>query len=74
MSAIARPASQEAGRPSSFVLPLLGIFAQGTSAHHVAVPHFRRLRAPEVSSGGVNIVLGSSARAWHALAEAGAPE
>jgi porphyrinogen peroxidase len=64
-----------------FVLPQLGIFAQGTAAHHFlefdlrpgvrpldAVSSFRLLRAPEVSSGGVNLVLGVSAAVWRAVA------
>jgi putative iron-dependent peroxidase len=66
-------------RPS--VLPQLGIFAQGTAAHHFlefdlqpgvvaadAVAPFRRLRAPEISSGGVNVVLGFAADIWRAVA------
>jgi putative iron-dependent peroxidase len=64
-----------------FVLPQLGIFAQGTSAHHFlefdlhpgispadAISPFRRLRAPDVSSGGVNLVVGFSADTWRAVA------
>ncbi len=70
--------------PTGFVLPQLGIFAQGTAAHHFlefdlhgdvgpadAIPSFRRLRAPEVSAGGVNVVLGFSAAAWHGVAPVG---
>jgi putative iron-dependent peroxidase len=66
---------------AGFVLPQLGIFAQGTSAHHFleftlrpgvrpvdAISPFRRLRAPDVSSGGVNLVLGFSAAIWRAVA------
>jgi putative iron-dependent peroxidase len=69
--------------PTDFVLPQLGIFAQGTAAHHYlefdlhpdirpadAVESFRRLRAPEVSAGGVNVVLGLSAQAWRGVAPA----
>src|SRR5438876_415078 len=57
----------------AFVLPQTGIFAQGTSAHHFlefdlhahtgpaeAVSAFRGLRAPDVASGGVNLVLAFS--------------
>jgi len=64
-----------------FVLPQTGIFAQGTAAHHFlefdlragvepidAVASFLRLRAPEVSSGGVNVVVAYSASAWSAVA------
>ena len=67
----------------SFVLPQLGIFAQGTVAHHflefdlrrgvspaAAVESFRRLRSPDVTAGGVNVVLGFSAEAWRAFAPA----
>jgi hypothetical protein len=67
--------------PTGFVLPQLGIFAQGTAAHRFlefdlhrdvrpadAIPSFRRLRAPEVSAGGVNVV------SLNALAEVGGPE
>ena len=69
-----------------FILPQLGIFAQGTAAHHFlefdlrpgvepadAIAPFRRLRAPEVSSGGINIVLGISAEIWRAVAPSWAP-
>jgi len=69
-----------------FILPQFGIFAQGTAAHHFlefdlrpgvalgdATTAFRRLRAPEVSSGGINIVLGISAGMWRAVAPAHAP-
>jgi putative iron-dependent peroxidase len=65
----------------SFVLPQLGIFAQGTSAHYflefdlhpdvpppAAVERFRGLRAPEVSAGGVNLVIGVAARPWRDIA------
>src|SRR6516225_7537572 len=68
---------------TEFVLPQLGIFAQGTAAHHFlefdlhpdirptdAIAPFRRLRSPEVSAGGVNVVLGFSAAAWQAVAPA----
>ncbi|HTG47873.1 MAG TPA: Dyp-type peroxidase [Actinomycetota bacterium] len=60
-----------------FVLPQFGIFAQGQQAHHFlefdlrpgvhprdAVGSFRRLRTPDVSAGGVNLVLGFGADAW----------
>ena len=53
-----------------FVLPQFGIFAQGTHAHHFhefdlkpgvgsdqAVAAFRRLRTPDVSAGGINLVV-----------------
>jgi len=70
----------------SFTLPQFGIFAQGTDAHHFlefdlrpgvtptdAVASFRRLRAPEVSAGGVNIVAGFGAAAWREVAPSEAP-
>ncbi|HUL84315.1 MAG TPA: Dyp-type peroxidase [Actinomycetota bacterium] len=70
----------------SFTLPQFGIFAQGTLAHHFlefdlrpgvapkdAVASFRRLRTPEVSAGGVNLVLGFGASAWREVAPDGAP-
>jgi porphyrinogen peroxidase len=68
---------------TEFVLPQLGIFAQGTAAHHFlefdlhpdvtpadAIDSFRRLRAPDVSAGGVNVVLGVSAGTWRDVAPA----
>ena len=70
----------------AFTLPQFGIFAQGTDAHHFlefdlrpgitptdAVASFRRLRAPEVSAGGVNIVAGFGAAAWREVAASAAP-
>lgn len=69
-----------------FVLPQLGIFAQGTHAHHFlefdlregvtptqAVGSFRRLRTPEVSAGGVNLVIAFGADAWREVAPSEAP-
>ena len=69
-----------------FVLPQFGIFAQGTHAHHFlefdlregitpleAVASFRRLRAPEVSAGGVNVVIAFGADAWREVAPHAAP-
>jgi hypothetical protein len=59
----------------NFVLPQFGIFAQGTHAHHFlefdlkpgvgsdqAVAAFRRLRIPDVSAGGINLVVAFGAR------------
>ena len=67
-------------------LPQFGIFAQGTQAHHflefdlrpgvsatAAVPSFRRLRTPDVSAGGVNLVIAFGADAWRDVAPAMAP-
>jgi deferrochelatase/peroxidase EfeB len=64
-----------------FTLPQFGIFAQGTHAHHFlefdlkpgvtpaqAVSAFRQLRTPDVSAGGVNLVLAFGARLWQAVA------
>ncbi len=71
---------------TGFTLPQFGIFAQGTHAHHFlefdlrpgvtptqAVASFRRLRAPEVSSGGVNVVIAFGADAWREVAPSMAP-
>ena len=70
-----------------FVLPQFGIFAQGTHAHHFlefdlrpdvrpadAVESFRRLRTPDVSAGGVNLVVAFGAEAWREVAPADAPD
>jgi porphyrinogen peroxidase len=69
-----------------FVLPQFGIFAQGTHAHHflefdlrpdvtptAAVASFRKLRTPEVSAGGVNLVVAFGADAWREVAPEGSP-
>jgi len=61
----------------TFTLPQFGIFARGTPAHHFlefdfrlgftrdqAVASFRRLRTPDVSAGGVNLVVAFGADAW----------
>jgi porphyrinogen peroxidase len=69
-----------------FVLPQFGIFAQGTHAHHFlefdlrpgitprdAVSSFRRLRTPDVSAGGVNLVVAFGADAWGKVAPDEAP-
>ena len=71
---------------AAFTLPQLGIFAQGTQAHHflefdlrpgvsatMALPSFRRLRTPEVSAGGVNLVIAFGADAWRDVAPSMAP-
>jgi putative iron-dependent peroxidase len=73
-------------RSNPLVLPQFGIFAQGTHAHHFlefdllagvtpaqAVASFRRLRAPEVSAGGVNLVLAFGAETWRAVAPSETP-
>jgi putative iron-dependent peroxidase len=69
-----------------FILPQFGIFAQGTHAHHFleldlkpgvgpreAVDAFRRLRTPDVSAGGVNLVVAFGAQIWREAAPAMAP-
>jgi putative iron-dependent peroxidase len=69
-----------------FILPQFGIFAQGTHAHHFlefdlrddvtptqAIASFRRLRTPDVSAGGVNLVLGIGPDAWREVAPDEAP-
>jgi putative iron-dependent peroxidase len=71
----------------SFMLPQFGIFAQGTHAHHFlefdlkpgvrlqrAVAVFRRLRTPDVSSGGVNVVIAFGADAWRGVARSSMPD
>ena len=70
----------------AFTLPQFGIFAQGTQAHHflefdlrpgvsatMALPSFRRLRTPDVSAGGVNLVIAFGADAWRDVAPSMAP-
>jgi porphyrinogen peroxidase len=69
-----------------FTLPQFGIFAQGTQAHHflefdlragvratAALPSFRRLRTPDVSAGGINLVVAFGAEAWRDVAPSMAP-
>jgi putative iron-dependent peroxidase len=73
-------------RAKPFVLPQFGIFAQGTHAHHflefdlrpgidarTAVTAFRQLRTPDVSAGGVNIVVAFGAELWRAVEPGAAP-
>jgi porphyrinogen peroxidase len=72
--------------PRPFILPQFGIFAQGTHAHTflefdlkagvdpaLAVAAFRRLRTPDVSAGGINLVAGFGAELWRSVAPSGAP-
>ena len=72
--------------PRQFILPQFGIFAQGTHAHHFlefdlkpgvdaaeAVAAFRRLRTPDVSAGGVNLVAGFGAELWRSVAPSATP-
>ena len=40
----------------------------------MALPSFRRLRTPDVSAGGVNLVLAFGANAWRVVAPSMAPE
>jgi putative iron-dependent peroxidase len=69
------------------ILPQPGIFAQGTAAHFFlefdlkrevtlerALDSFRRLRSPEVSAGGVNLVIGFSSRVWRTVAKGQSPK
>jgi putative iron-dependent peroxidase len=71
---------------AEFILPQFGIFAQGTHAHRFlefdlkpgitanqALAAFRELRAPDVSAGGVNLVLGFGAALWRDVAPTTAP-
>ena len=75
-----------ASGPKRFTLPQFGIFAQGTHAHRFlefdlnegatagqAVASFRELRTPDVSAGGVNIVLAFGPELWRGVAAAAAP-
>src|SRR6266516_3929060 len=70
-------------------MPQFGIFARGTQAHHFlefdlragvtsdqAVASFRRLRTPDVSAGGVNVVVafGAATRAVRDVAQLGAEQ
>ncbi len=70
----------------AWTLPQFGIFAQGTHAHHFlefdlrpgvtpldAVPSFRRLRTPDVSAGGINLVVAFRAADWAQVAPGHAP-
>ena len=72
--------------PAPFTLPQFGIFAQGTHAHRFlefdlepsttpaqAVAAFRELRTPDVSAGGVNLVLAFGAELWRSVAPTMAP-
>ncbi len=73
--------------PQRFTLPQFGIFAQGTHAHHFlefdlkpgvtprdAVAAFRLLRTPDVSAGGVNLVLALGSDIWRGVAPSMAPD
>lgn len=89
MTSRVEPASEHGGdarESPPFTLPQFGIFAQGTHAHHFlefdlrpeatpdrAVSAFRELRTPDVSAGGVNLVLAFEASLWRAVAPAMAP-
>jgi len=68
-------------------LPQFGIFAQGTHAHYFmefdvspdvsaesVTTSFRRLRSPDVTSGGVNFVLAFGSRIWGKVSPSKVPE
>jgi putative iron-dependent peroxidase len=68
------------------ISPQFGIFAQGTHAHYFlefdlrpgisrerAIESFRRLSGPDVSSGGVNIVIAFRGELWREVAPSFAP-
>jgi putative iron-dependent peroxidase len=70
-----------------FILPQFGIFAQGTHAHSFlefdlkpkvsaeqAVAAFRRLRTPDVSAGGLNLVVAFGAELWSQVSPRNTPE
>ncbi len=78
--------SEGAVAPRRFTLPQFGIFAQGTHAHHFlefdlkpgvtpsgAVAAFRPLRTPDVSAGGVNLVVAFGSDTWRRVAPSMAP-
>ncbi|MCI4365148.1 MAG: Dyp-type peroxidase [Thermoplasmata archaeon] len=69
------------------LLPQFGIFAQGTGAHYFLeldvrwdvtpaelLDSFRRLRAPEVSAGGINLVIAFGSDLWRSLPGSRFPE
>jgi putative iron-dependent peroxidase len=73
--------------PRSYTLPQFGIFAQGTHAHRFlefdlepgttpaeAVAAFRELRTPDLSAGGVNLVLAFGSKLWRSVAPTMAPD
>ena len=77
---------ERSGAPRPFTLPQFGIFAQGTHAHRflefdlkpgvapaTAADAFRRLRTPDVSAGGVNLVLAFGPQMWRQLIGEQAP-
>jgi porphyrinogen peroxidase len=70
----------------TWIVPQFAIFAQGTHAHHFlefdvregvpaarTVASLRRLRAPQVAAGGVNLVVAFGPRLWRAVAPSMAP-
>jgi acyl-CoA synthetase (AMP-forming)/AMP-acid ligase II len=71
---------------AQFPVPQFAIFAQGTHAHHFlefdlragvspveAVASLRRLRAPQVAAGGINLVVAFGSPLWSAVAPAMTP-
>lgn len=69
------------------MLPQFGIFAQGTHAHYFlefdlksgatpmqTVTEFRKLRTPDVSAGGVNLLMAFGAAAWRPVAPGLSPD
>ena len=78
--------SHRTAGPYGFVVPQFGIFAQGAHAHHFlefdlqpgvtaeeTTSSVRRLLAPEVSSGRINLVVAFGPRAWRSMAPSPAP-
>ncbi|HME05143.1 MAG TPA: Dyp-type peroxidase domain-containing protein, partial [Solirubrobacteraceae bacterium] len=79
--------SKDSVGPKRFTLPQFGIFAQGTHAHHFlefdlepgvtpseAMAAFRLLRTPDVSAGGVNLVVAFGSDLWRGVAPSMAPD
>jgi porphyrinogen peroxidase len=79
--------SRGSAGPQRFTLPQFGIFAQGTHAHHFlefdlkpgvtsgdTLAAFCLLRTPDVSAGGVNLVVAFGSDVWRAMAPSMAPD
>src|SRR5271167_1595032 len=79
--------SRSSAEPERFTLPQFGIFAQGTYAHHFlefdlkpgvtpgdTVAAFCMLQTPDVSAGGVNLVVAFGSDIWRAMAPSMTPD
>jgi putative iron-dependent peroxidase len=85
--AISPVTGESSTRPKRFTLPQPGIFAQGTHAHRFlefdlkqgvapadAAATFGRMRTPDVSAGGVNLVVAFGSHNWRGVAPSMAPD